>query len=740
MTIAVLEAACQDRLEALRASKQRHTREKQDIIGAMDYDDWALILPPPDLRETVQTISGSGVPITDVRLKGFEPEANHPSGGFFGPEACGRNFRRLLEAHPPYVDPHSSLLGGYSVNFLAYRAVGWPPELNLPHLATEQANFGLHTGIGAAQHFCQDLAIGLELGYGGILARIAEHRAANGPEHEGFYTGLEHVVLGIQAWIETNIAEAQRLAEAETDPVLRANLIELAEMNQRLVTDPPRTFREACQWMAWYDMAARAYNGSGSLGRLDVLLRPYYERDRAAGGLTDEEAILHLASLLVMDTAYIQLGGYDAEGRDATNPVSYLVLEAAHRLRIPANVAVCVGRGIDPALMRRGVEVLLADKTGVPKFLGADNLIDGFARNGVPLEVARERAYSGCHWSALPGREYTMNDCVKVNLVAVFIAAWDEMLADGEPGVERLWSLFERHLRRAVTVLAEGLDFHMEHMHEVMPELVIDLLCHGTIERGLDASHGGVDYVNLCVDGAGLATVADSFGALAQRVEADGALTWAEAVAQVEANWAGPEGERARLLMHNAPRYGSGGSAGDEFAVRITRLFTSLVKEKPTPAGFNMIPGLFSWAGQIAMGEGLNATPNGRRAGEAISHGANPDPGFRADGAPTALSNAIAAVQPHWGNSAPMQIELDPGWCGNGRGVEQVAQLIRTHMEMGGTQININVLDREQLRAANEDPSKYPDLVVRLTGFSVYFASLSPEFRQMVVDRILGAD
>jgi len=740
VTIAVLEAACQDRLEALRASKQRHTREKQDIIGAMDYDDWALILPPPDLRETVQTISGSGVPITDVRLKGFEPEANHPSGGFFGPEACGRNFRRLLEAHPHYVDPHSSLLGGYSVNFLAYRAVGWPPELNLPHLAAEQAKYGLHTGIGAAQHFCQDLAIGLELGYGGVLAKIAEHRAANGPEHEGFYTGLEHVVLGIQAWIETNIAEAQQLAEAETDPILRANLIELAEMNQRLVTDPPQTFREACQWMAWYDMAARAYNGSGSLGRLDVLLQPYYERDRAAGGLTDEEAILHLASLLVMDTAYIQLGGYDAEGRDATNSVSYLVLEAAHRLRIPANVAVCVGRGIDPALKRRGVEVLLAEKTGVPKFLGADNLIDGFARNGIPLEVARERAYSGCHWSALPGREYTMNDCVKVNLVAVFIAAWDEMLTGGDPGVARLWGLFEWHLRRAITVLAEGLDFHMEHMHEVMPELVIDLLCHGTIERGLDASRGGVDYVNLCVDGAGLATVADSFGALAQCVEPAQSLTWDEVIGHVEANWAGAAGERARLRMRNAPRYGSGGSAGDEFAVRITRLFTSLVKERPTPAGFNMIPGLFSWAGQIGMGEGLKATPNGRRAGEAISHGANPDPGFRADGAPTALSNAIAAVQPHWGNSAPMQIELDPGWCGNGRGVEQVAQLIRTHMEMGGTQININVLDREQLRAANEDPSKYPDLVVRLTGFSVYFASLSPEFRQMVVDRILGAD
>ena len=119
----------------------------------------------------------------------------------------------------------------------------------------------------------------------------------------------------------------------------------MAEINERLVTEPPRTFREACQWMLWYQMAARMFNGSGALGRLDVLLTPYYERDRAAGMLDDEEAIFHIACLLLRDTAYIQLGGPDASGRDVTNAVSYLVLEAGHRLNIPANIGVSVGEG-----------------------------------------------------------------------------------------------------------------------------------------------------------------------------------------------------------------------------------------------------------------------------------------------------------------------------------------------------------------------------------------------------------
>lgn len=729
-----------ERLDVLRETKLAHTREKQQLIGAMNHDDHALVLPPPEARDVVQTISGSGMPITDVRLKGYEPQSNHPSGGAFGPKIVGANYRALLEMHPPYVDPTSDLLGGYSVNFGSYCRAHWPPELDYGHLRDEQAKYGLVTGIGAWQHFCQDLTIGLELGYGGLLSKIERHRRLGGSEHAPFYDGLEAVVRGIQAWIAANVAEARRMAEQEANPALRQNLVELAEMNERLVTDPARTFREACQWIAWYDMAARMFNGSGSLGRLDLILQPYYERDVAVGLLDDERATFTLACLLLMDTAYIQLGGPGPDGADVTNAVSYLVLEAAHRLRIPANIGVCVGKNVDPGLLRRGAEIMLEDKAGIPKFLGIDSVVEGFARNGYSLQLARQRAYSGCHWFALPGREYTLNDCVKLNFGAVFQAAWEELFAEpgAQPSVARLWELYEAHMRRAIQVLAEGLDYHMAHMHEVRPELVLDLLCHGTIERGRDASHGGVDHVNLCVDGAALATVADSFAALEQRIEEEGCLTWEQVRQHLERDWSGTEGERARLMMRSVPRYGSGGSLGDAYAVRITRLFSDSVKAKPTPAGHNMIPGLFSWANTIPMGKALKATPNGRRAGEPISHGANPDPGFRRDGAPTAMAVAIASVQPGWGNSAPMQLELDPGLPRDEDAVDLVVDLIRTHVDLGGTQVNMNVMEVDKVLEAHEDPDKYPDLVVRVTGFSAYFSSLSPEFRQLVVDRIIA--
>lgn len=735
----IRELTCTERLDALRLTKLKLTSEKQELLGSMNGDDLGMILPPQDRREVVKTISSSGMPITDCRLKGFELISNHPSGGFFGPKVVGQNFRNLLESHPVYIDPLSSLAGGYMANFMSYRKPHWNPDLDYAELKGDIEKFKLLPGIGAAQHFCQDLQIGLDLGWAGLLNKIRHYRQLNAPRSADFYDGLEDIVLGEMNWISRTADEAARLAAEETNPQLKKNLQEMAEINRRLVTDAPTTYREACQWILWYQITARMYNGSGSLGRLDVLLQPFYDRDMAAGILTDEDAILHIACILLRDTGYLQLGGPDASGKDVTGRVSFLVLEAAHRLRIPANVGVAVGKNVDPNLLLRGVEIMFEDKAGMPKFLGVDSTERGFVRSGYPIELARQRAYSGCHWSALPGREYTMNDCVKINFAATFELSLNEMIADSaiQPSTAELWKRFYANLQTSVDVTAKAIDFHMAHMHEVLPELAIDLLCYGPIEKGLDASHGGVEYYNLCIDGSALATVADSFAALEQRVEKEQRLSWVELMEFLKSDWAGPQGEKARQMMRSVPRYGHGSTRADEYACLISETFTQLVKRQPSPAGFNLMPGLFSWANTIPMGKEVGATPNGRRAGAPIAHGANPDPGFRRDGAPTAMAVAIAGVQPGYGNTAPMQMELDPMITKDEGGVKSVASLIAGHFDMGGTQINLNIMDAQKVLEAHKDPSKYPDLVVRVTGFSAYFASLSPEFRQLVVDRII---
>ena len=139
-------------------------------------------------------------------------------------------------------------------------------------------------------------------------------------------------------------------------------------------------------------------------------------------------------------------------------------------------------------------------------------------------------------------------------------------------------------------------------------------------------------------------------------------------------------------------------------------------------------------------GQRLGATPNGRHAGDSIAHSANPDPGFMRDGgsAPTAKAAAVAAVQPGWGNSAPLQFDIDRQLLRQRGGMEALESVIRTHDAMGGTLINLNVMSKEQVLEAHEDPSLHPDLVVRVTGYSAYFHSLSKVYRQQIVDRLLA--
>lgn len=155
-----------ERLEALRKAKKIQTTEKQVIRGSMDYDDHGVVPPPPEAREVVHSLSGSGITITDVIMNTFRPVPNHPCGEFFGARACGANFRALLEMHPTFIEAESSLAGGYMVNFMSYRKVSWLPELDCSALLAEHERYHSVPVIGAVQHMCQDLAIGLRLGWG----------------------------------------------------------------------------------------------------------------------------------------------------------------------------------------------------------------------------------------------------------------------------------------------------------------------------------------------------------------------------------------------------------------------------------------------------------------------------------------------------------------------------------------------------------------------------------------------
>lgn len=707
-----------ERMARLTARKVAQTAEKQAKLGARDEDDYGLVLPP----ETFV----ADLPVRDA------------TGQFSGPRAWAANFHWLMANHPLYIDPDDAIAGRWMFMLsrmrLGYQLSRSNFAFDYSDLEPLQKKYDITTGIGKDAHFAPDYAIGLGLGWGGLLAKVraARRTFAADPVASELLEAEETAILGVQTWIRRLSEAAADRSMTEADGERRANLVQMARTCRAIVDAKPTTFREAVQWIAVFNMASRTYNRDGAGGQLDELLRPYYEADTAAGRLTDDEAEFLCFCLLLNDPHYYQLGGPAPDGRDQTSRMSFIILEAAAKLKSSCNLTIRVWDGMDRRLYRRGVEILLANRLGYPRFSGDKALVAGFMRNGYSAELARSRIAVGCNWMSLPGLEYTLNDVVKINIAKVFEVAFAE-----SDSLAELEANYRRHFRAAVAVTAQGIDFHLDHQYLNEPELLLNLLSHGPIEKGKDVSHGGATYYNMAIDGAGLAVVADSFGALEERVETEKALTFEQVKSAVASNFAGDEGERIRRLLDASGRYGHGGTAADRWAVRLTGILDDEIAGHTTPHGFKLIPGWFTWADTIRFGKAVGATPNGRKAGEPISHGANPLPGFRKDGALTAMARAVASVQPGYGNTAPWQLEVDLGLADDPNAVDKVMALLDGHFALGGTLVNINVVDAEKIRAAHKDPSKYPDLVVRVTGFTAYFNSLSPAFRELVVKRLV---
>lgn len=703
----------------LRQDKVAETKKKLERFGYTDEDDYHYLVPPEGYN--------------------WQPAATHSNGDFHGYRAWADNYESMLKSFPPVVVPYSSMCGNYYRILHKFRKLSWNPDYDFSELLPAFETYDIDHGIGAVHHFCGDVTIGLRLGWGGVLNKVREYAKQNIHDQESadFYYAEEKVVCSIIDWIRRTSEGIKRKLEIEADPLRKKNLEEMLQTNQAIETGIPQTLREACQFMSWYNLAGRCYNREGCGGQLDQILYPYYIRDIETGIIDDEDAIFYIAGLLMSDTKYYQLGGPDDNGNDLVNKVSWLVLEAADRLNVSANLTIRVHDGLNQDYFRHAVELLFKHKNAWPRFSGDKALVAGFVKNGFSESLARKRIAVGCNWMAIPGIEYGLNDSIKINLAKIFEVAFYELMEKYEPSVEKLWKLYQKHLSIALEATFRAVDFQLRTNRYNSPELFLNLFTVGPIEKGRDASDHSLQYYNIGIDGAGIAVVADSFAALEQRIENEKKVTWRQIYNALKCNYSSNDGKRVRAFMQTAEKYGQANSLGLKWAKQISRLFTDLVCEGKSEEGAKFLPGLFSWSKTITFGQTVGATPDGRFAGAPINHGANPQSGSVVNGEMTTMSEAIAAVQCDRGNTAPFQMELDPCVTQSEGGVEKVMALIRTHLEHGGTLINVNIMDAQKIKEAHKDPSKYPDLVVRVTGFTAYFVSLSPEFRQLVIDRIM---
>jgi len=611
----------------------------------------------------------------------------------------------------------------------------------------------------------------VNVGFGAIKERARARLARIHPDtaeevrQVGFLEAVMICADAIVALSRRYAEEAGRLAARTTDPGRRAELLEIQSICSWVPEHPSRSFYEALQaaWLVQFVHSTIVGARDYAPGRFDQYLYPFYERDRAEGRLTDEEVQElidcffiklnenigkgHKRSLCVNSVQYLLVGGVTPEGEDATNPLSYMCLDAIERLRVKQpTVVVRAHPGMPDAFFRRACEVMKLG-TGNPSIFNDETMIPALLGVGVLPEDARDYAVIGCANPNIPGREGALNDH-RLNLVKCLELALnngvcrmtgrDTGVHTGDPDEFRdfddLLRAFYRHMDEQIVQWITRNDLFDRICATCVCDPFLSSMVDGCIERATDCYAGGAICFHTPYQAAGLATVADALTAIEMLVFEEKAMSLKTLNEALCGDFEGWEDLRGRLQTAY-PKVGNDDDRVDRMARQVARAFCRLVMKYPTRWGNGRgnWPGLYSFgSNHIHMGRATAATADGRRAGEPISFNLSPSLGSARNG-PTAVAKSVAKLDFSLvSGGGTFDLKLDPKSLED---VEKLEALLRTYLELGGMQIQLNVVDRETLLDAQAHPEEYRDLLVRVTGYSAYFTSLGENEQEDVIGR-----
>jgi pyruvate formate-lyase/glycerol dehydratase family glycyl radical enzyme len=594
-----------------------------------------------------------------------------------------------------------------------------------------------------------------------------------------FYKAVILSCDAIVTWANRHAEAATSMAETESNERRKRELIEIANTCRWVPENPARTFREAVQTL-WFCNAFSRFEQTASghvgLGRIDQFLYPYYKKDQQDGRITDDE-VLELLGCLWLNLArnahlyqlgsisYMQgyahfeqtmVGGQTADGRDATNELSYLILQSKKEfpLDYPDLSARIHARTPEPFL--RKVCELIKEGTGFPKLYNDEEVVPLFLAKGATLEEARNYTGTSCTEARILGRETYMTISSQVSLgAAVEMSLHDGTMKSINEGEERIgvstgdprnfkswddmWTAFrlqvENLLKHAFTqhqvadvtkpqrlaapfysslhplCMAQGLDIHVDQ---------------GKFKE--DISLGNVFPV-------GFGTAIDSLAAIKKLVYDDKVISMGELLDALDANFHGKEA--IRQLCLNAPKYGNVDVYADSIGRHIERIMCDCASKYTNPWGGHDDIVYVPVTSHVGFGGAVGATPNGRRAGEALSEGVSPTQGCDIKG-PTATLQSIDYTK----NSSQtrrasrlLNLKFSPQVVEGEAGTNMLGELIRAWCDMKFWHIQFNVINRETLIEARKHPENYRNLLVRVAGYSAYFVELSPELQDEIIAR-----
>lgn len=604
---------------------------------------------------------------------------------------------------------------------------------------------------GQASHMAVDYEKLLRLGITGVRAEVETLRAALDPSDPAaigkldFYDACLTALDGVLAYARNYAAHARLLADGAED-ARRAELLEIAETLDVVPAYPAQTFRQALQSVHFLTFCLE---GLYQWGRSDRYLLPYYEEDIRLGRISRDTAqeLIDCACVLFSHTIPLGLavgflvGGRDAGGQDVCNELTELFLiSIGHtRMAYPA-----IGLCLTPETPQRLVELscrLLLDGLSHPALFSDDVVTEGLRGYGLPPEEA-------CL--------YVQSTCVEITPVAssaVWVASpyvnLPQLLLDviGVPPLgseapgpaveyesyEALEQAFRSHLRQHLQQEAAEQNRLQRNRSLHGGDPLVSCFVQDCLARGLDIDQGGARYNWIMPSFVGLANLADSLTAIRTLVFAERRLTLAELAHALQNDFAGQE-RLLHYIQNRIPKYGNDEDAADGIVGRITDWIVEETASLKTYRGDRFIPSLFCWIMHELLGSKTAATPDGRRQCFPLGDGSGPAQGRERKG-PTAsaLSSTKWHHSPFIGGIA-VNMKFNKSMLGSGS-ADALAAIVKTFMERGGFELQVNAVDRETLLKARANPEGFGDLVVRIGGYSDYFVRLSPAMQDEVIAR-----
>jgi pyruvate formate-lyase/glycerol dehydratase family glycyl radical enzyme len=633
-------------------------------------------------------------------------------------------------------------------------------------------------------HLIVDIPRVLAAGLDDVINRAEQAREALSSSVEmdalGSKAFLEGVVITCRAAIQfaQRYAErAEELAAAADDPEWRAELLQIAEVCRQVPGKPPRTFQEAVQ-SAWFIHLITQIESNGhsfSLGRVDQYTYPYFSADLKAVRLNRERALELLAQLWLKlfsvikirpwsHTRYgigyptyqnVTIGGQTPDGKDATNELSYLVLEAIRQTRLTQpNVSARYHTGTPDRFLLECARTIRVG-FGMPAMKNDEIIIPSLLEKGVSSADAYNYAIVGCVEAAVPGRwGYRNTGMSFLNLLKVLELAYNGG-TDPKTGVqlhpgtgsitdfksyEELYAAFYDQLayytRTSVVFDAVG-DLALE---ELAQDAFCSALVDDCIARGKTIKEGGAVYDIVSGLQSGVANVANSLMALKRCVFEEKVLTVEQVQEALVSNFAGISGEKVRQVLLSAPKYGNDIDEADEIAAQILNDYMEIVKPYRTtrngrgPIGCSYAGSTSNISANVPLGQPVCATPDGRRAGEPIAEGVSNFHGTDTRG-PTAVMRSVAKLPTIKSLAQLLNIRLSPATLSTEAGLWKLVQLLRGFQTLKGWHVQFNVVDSKTLLAAQQNPEEYKDLVVRVAGYSAVFVTLDKATQDDIIQR-----